>query len=79
MLFNLSLGYAIRKVQEIQVGLKLNVKHQILSYADDMDLLGDNIDTIKENRETRPQFLLSTLLKNFTRGPKMTLKDENKS
>jgi hypothetical protein len=34
------------------VGLKFNGTHQILVYADDLNLLGDNIDTIKENSET---------------------------
>jgi hypothetical protein len=34
---------AIRKVQETQVGLKLNGTHQLLAYADDVNLLGDNI------------------------------------
>jgi hypothetical protein len=38
-------------VQENQVGLKLNGTHQLLAYADDMKLLGDNIDTIKKNME----------------------------
>jgi hypothetical protein len=35
-----------------QVGLKLNGTHQLLAYADDLHLLGDNIDTIKQNTET---------------------------
>jgi hypothetical protein len=34
------------------MGLKLNGTHQFLAYADDVNLLGDNIDTVKENTES---------------------------
>jgi hypothetical protein len=34
LLFNFTLEYAIRNIQEIQVGLKLNGTHQLLAYAD---------------------------------------------
>jgi hypothetical protein len=34
------------------VGLKLNGTHQLLAYADDVNLLGDNKDTIKKNTDT---------------------------
>jgi hypothetical protein len=52
LLFNFALECATRKVQEDQVGLKLNATHQLLACADDVSLLGDNVDTIKKDTET---------------------------
>ena len=52
MLFNFAVEYAIRRVQVKQDGLKLSGTHQLLVYADDDNILGGSILTMKNNTET---------------------------
>jgi hypothetical protein len=46
LLFKFALECAIRNIQEKQVGLTLNGTHQLLIYSDDVNLFGDNVDTV---------------------------------
>jgi len=49
LLINSALEYAIRKFQVNQDGFKLNGTCQLLVYADDVNILGGSIHTIKKN------------------------------
>jgi len=51
LLFNFALECAIRKVQVNRDSLKLNGTHQHLFYADDDDIYGGNLHTLKKNTE----------------------------
>jgi hypothetical protein len=48
LLFNSALEYTNRSFQK---GMKLNWTHQLLVYADNVSIVGENIDTIKKNTE----------------------------
>jgi hypothetical protein len=48
LLFSFALQYAIRRVKD---GLKLNGTHQFLVYADDDNILGRSVHTVKKNTE----------------------------
>jgi hypothetical protein len=52
LLFSFALEYAIRKIHENLVDLKLNGTHQLLVCADNVNLLRDNMHTVKKKRET---------------------------
>jgi hypothetical protein len=49
LLFKFAMEYAIKTVQVNQDGLKLNGMHQLLAYADDVNILGGSVHTVKEN------------------------------
>jgi retron-type reverse transcriptase len=51
LLFNFALEYAIKRVQVNQDGLNLNGKHQLLVYADDVNILEGSVHSVKKMRK----------------------------
>jgi hypothetical protein len=49
LLFNFALEYGIKRGQANQDGLKLNGTHQLLAYADYVNILGGIVHTVKKN------------------------------
>jgi len=52
LLFNFALEYVNRRVQVNQFGLKLNGTLQLLAYANDVNILGRSVHTVKKNART---------------------------
>jgi hypothetical protein len=52
LLFNFALEYVIKRVHVNQDGLKLNDTHQLVVYANDVNIMGGSVHTVKENTET---------------------------
>ena len=50
MLFNFALEYTIRRSLVNWSGLQLNGTHQLLAYADDVNILGRSIHTVKKTQ-----------------------------
>jgi len=51
LLFNFVLESATRRIQVNQDGLKLNATHQLLAYADNVNIFEGSVHTINKNAE----------------------------
>jgi hypothetical protein len=52
LFLNFSFQYSVRKCQKNQEAQELNGTHQLLIHTDDVNVLGENINTMKENRSS---------------------------
>ena len=51
LLFNFAVEYDIRRVQGNRIGLELNGKYQLFVYADDVNMLGENLQIVRKTTE----------------------------
>jgi hypothetical protein len=50
LVFNFTSEHSIRKVQELKERLELNGTHQLLVFADDVNLLGEKINSLLQGK-----------------------------
>jgi hypothetical protein len=62
LLFNFVIEYATSRVQVKQDGLILNCTYQLLVYADDVNILGGSVHTVKKNTEALVAVSMETVL-----------------
>jgi len=62
LLFNFVIEYAIIRVQVKQDRLKLNGTHQLLIYADDVNILSGSVHTINKTTEAVVAVSMETVL-----------------
>ena len=51
LLFNFDLEYTIRKIQETNLGLGINDIYQAFAYADDVNVIGNDMRTIERSAD----------------------------
>ena len=81
LLLKFALEFVIRDDQVNQEGLKLKSEHQLLVYADDVNILGDNTHTVRKNKQalavqnTRPAHRLQSAAHHTTELNNLSTRD----
>jgi hypothetical protein len=63
LIFIFALEYTIRKIQKNKDGLELNGALQFLIHADDVNLLGENINNTRKTRKSYQMLVRKSVLK----------------